>query len=337
MRDQFVDVWEALSSTLQQQGRVYRRLHPESDLDLRAVLNLDNGELSLSLLLSVDELAERVATLPSTRMIDVVQSATADALRVEVDVVLKDKAFQDVFKVMVDDLADACVSASSEIGAYRVLVSRLGSWRDMMERVQRGGLNRQYRRGLFGELYFILRLAASGAGADHAVMGWIGPSRAPQDFQFNDFAVEVKVSSGLQPQHFVVANEREFDRLNNADLFCFHISVDERTGGIGMSLNDLVERIRFLLEGDYISLKFFQDGLTKYGYIESQLELYLEPKYTVRDTATFNVKDEFPRIVESDLRTGVGSVKYSVSVDACSEFSVGFHEIVNKLDELGES
>lgn len=53
---------------------------------------------------------------------------------------------------------------------------------------------------------------------------------------------------------------------------------------------------------------------------------YVNTGYVIRETNFFNVVKGFPRIVEDDLRKGVGDVSYSISVAECQHFAVSAAE-----------
>jgi hypothetical protein len=61
----------------------------------------------------------------------------------------------------------------------------------------------------------------------------------------------------------------------------------------------------------------FQDRLLAWGYSDTDRPHYEDRHYTLRSLDAFRVVEDFPRIVESQLPTGVGSVNYRLALDAC--------------------
>jgi hypothetical protein len=84
----------------------------------------------------------------------------------------------------------------------------------------------------------------------------------------------------------------------------------------------LVADIRSALAPDPLAAGVFEDRLTDGGYLEPQAPGYGESGYTVRDVHFFRVEGSFPRIVEADLRPGVGAVRYSISAAECMHYRV---------------
>jgi hypothetical protein len=46
------------------------------------------------------------------------------------------------------------------------------------------------------------------------------------------------------------------------------------------------------------------------------------------------VRNQFPRIEESDIRNGVGDVKYSIIVSQCNEYQISEEDVFNNLKFL---
>jgi hypothetical protein len=101
-----------------------------------------------------------------------------------------------------------------------------------------------------------------------------------------------------------------------------HISLDERQGGSGKSLNALVATLRGRLADDTVTLAVFDDALMTCGYLNEQAALYEAPHYSVRQQNAFVVVDGFPCITEADVRTGIGDVRYRIQLAALQPFAV---------------
>ena len=124
-----------------------------------------------------------------------------------------------------------------------------------------------------------------------------------------------------QPQRLTINSERQLDRAGLQVLFLFHISLDVRAGA-GESLPDVVERVRVSLHAEPGARDLFEDRLVQAGYLGTHAPRYADVGYVVRDVHLFRVTEHFPRIVEADLRAGVGDVRYSIGVSDCMPFLV---------------
>lgn len=330
MSEDLTGVWRGLEDAAVGDGVVYRRLHADSGHDLRALLDRDSGARSL-----VFERAwrpvDRLPALVQSRAVSVTTVRSSDARRMRFSVTLVDDSFRDVFSVMTEDLAASIAATADDISATGTLCSRLEHWRELLRELDGEGLSTTYRRGLFGELHVLAETILGPVDPRVALSGWTGPRRANQDFQYPGLAIEVKTTSGQQPQALVVTNERELDDTGVGSLYLVHVSIDERLGGDGKSLNSVVDRITVLLGDDVVAMGGFRAGLGLYGYQDGHRDLYEEPRYTVRESQCYAVGDGFPRIVESMLTPGVGGVRYNVSLAACQGFTVTGGQLEHEL------
>jgi len=102
-------------------------------------------------------------------------------------------------------------------------------------------------------------------------------------------------------------------------LLLFHLSLDARQGG-GETLPARVRLTRELVGADAVAAEELEQLLFEAGYLDCHTPTYEGLGYTVRESNFFEVRDQFPRIVEADLKKGVGDVRYSVSVAECKNY-----------------
>ena len=53
--------------------------------------------------------------------------------------------------------------------------------------------------------------------------------------------------------------------------------------------------------------------------------------YALRNADWFDVRDGFPRLVESDLPVGVGDVGYALALSACEDYRLGTDRVQELL------
>ena len=315
------DVWALLGRAADGPATVYRRLHPESRQDLWAVLD----PTTMVRTLQFDRAWRPTDSLPPLVQSHAVRMETRrsqQGTQLSVLISLADPAFADVFSVLVDDVAAATAAAPDDHEATTVLFEQLERWRTLLQALREDGLSTTFRRGLFAELHLLGGLVLSAVPGWAAVQGWTGPLRAHQDFQYPACAIEVKSTVGRQPQAITVASERELDGTGTSALYLFHVSVDERRGGDGTSLNDAVSAVETAVASDTTARTLLRDRLVQYGYHAHQRDLYDEPRYSIRETGLYHVTGDFPRITEAQLTPGVGAVRYKVAIAACNDWRV---------------
>jgi len=156
---------------------------------------------------------------------------------------------------------------------------------------------------------------------------WTGSKGTQQDFQFPGCAVEVKTSSAKQHQKLAIASERQLDDTGAGMIVLLHLSLDVRQGQ-GENLPEIVASVRSLASGDAIAKDELENLLFEIGYLDIHATRYENIGYTIREHNYFKVEKDFPKIIESDLRNGVGDVRYTISVAECKRFSISESEVI---------
>lgn len=306
--------WDQLEADRHADGTTVRRLYPGSPHNIFIAVQHPDGRRMLTLRIGKQTAIgalRRLHTLPRTRGLEMQFAAMEDGSS-ELRVLLTADDLREVFNPLASDIASTAQAATGAVAAVLAAADRFEHWRRMLQNIAEAGLPPEARRGLFGELTVLrdhLLPAIPGADAVHA---WTGPAAANQDFQLPAAAIEVKTSSGKEPQAIVVSNERELDERGTPKLVLAHLSLDERRGGSGESLNNAIERTRAALNNAGARAAL-DDLLVRAGYLGHQHSLYDEPRYTVRRLRFWHVTGDFPRVTEADLRPGVGDCQYRIA------------------------
>jgi len=328
----YKDIWQSLETSALQQssGHIVRRVQPQAMCNLFLAIAQPSGQRMLQV-----ELARassiKVANLPSARGLDASITYPKDGRNgFTIQLALKESRFADIFDALIRDVIEVVGHAPSEEAAVESLISRLQHWQKFLEQASPDGLSREAQQGLYGELWFLRERLIPLSVPYPALLSWVGPEGAHQDFQLQSCAIEVKTTGTKEPQQMIIQSERQLDDAGLAALFLFHLSVDVRKG-TGESLVTIINSLRKRLEGDPSALGLYEDRLLEAGFLQSQSPQYEEAKYTIRHISLFRVRDAFPRIIEADLKPGVGSIRYSIAVAECRHFAVDENELKSQL------
>jgi hypothetical protein len=90
----------------------------------------------------------------------------------------------------------------------------------------------------------------------------------------------------------------------------------------GETLPAIIDQIRNQIEIKNGPVNEFEVQLFAAGYIDKHRIKYENRGYTDRDIHIFLVKNQFPCIVERDLKNGVGDVHYTIDLSSCVSFEV---------------
>jgi len=239
---------------------------------------------------------------------------------------------RDVFAVMCENMIQSVLSLRSEKQVIRTIVNQLEKWQTLFEKLKGDGLTSSEQQGLFGELYFLQKLIAE-QDAVSALNSWVGTDREVRDFQYNDWALEVKTTAGNNHQKVNISSERQLDETLLENLFLFHLSVEAAKKN-GESLNAKVDTIREILQDNVSALNVFNNKLLEVGYFEKHKYLYEEKCYQIRDENYYRIDGDFPRIKEKEIRNGVGDVKYSIILSQCNKYLVSENTVFDKINNL---
>lgn len=317
----YAEIWQSLETSPIIEGYVRRRVKPESACGLfLAVAKPSNQHLLHIQLQGVASPA--MSSLPSARGLDVTtipSSNEQDGFIIQL--ALKDGHFATIFDALTSDIIEVLAPIQSQSVAVTTLISRLRRWQKFLAQIGPEGLSRERQQGLYGELWFLRKHLVSLVGYYPALLAWAGPTGAHHDFLLQSTAVEVKTTGTKEPQQMIIQSERQLDDSSLAALFLFHLAMDIRTGA-GESLITMINSLREVLKVDAAALDLYEDRLLEAGFLQAQAVQYESVGYHVRSTHLFRVKEAFPRIIETDLKPGVGTVRYSISVAECRHFAV---------------
>lgn len=235
-----------------------------------------------------------------------------EADKVRMTLLLSEERFTDVFGVLAADILGHIRSSRTVEAGAAVLRARLEHWKRFLRAAGEEGLSAQEQIGLFGELSVMRHWITEARCDPGAVLtSWRGPSGANQDFQRANLAVEVKTSTSNDISTIRVANERQLDETGLAGLFLCHLALERRSGS-GQTLPDLVAEVGGLL-GEGLEASF-TDSLAMAGYHKIHEGRYRAFGYSQRLCSVYRVELEFPRIKQSELRSGVSEVTYNASL-----------------------
>ncbi|MCH8883192.1 MAG: PD-(D/E)XK motif protein [SAR324 cluster bacterium] len=204
-------------------------------------------------------------------------------------------------------------------------LARLIDWQRLLMRYSTGVLSRESQQGLWGELWTLREVVGPAVGFAAAMQAWRGPLAADQDFQLPGAALEVKTSTAHVFERLAIASERQLDVESDIWMAVIALSLDARPG-YGETLSEMVRQLRSIAAAASCQ-QLLEGRLELSGYRNEDEDSYSDVGYTVRSRPQFRIRDDFPRIVSSDLRPGVGEVRYTVALTACAPFQISEEEL----------
>jgi hypothetical protein len=231
---------------------------------------------------------------------------------------LEKQVDRDLFAGLCRTLASTLVHASDSANALAIALNHIRRWKTFLSgRGQR--LSAEEIRGLFAELAFLLELMERISAAT-AINAWLGPERSSQDFIFGNTAVEVKSLSGIERNTVRISSEDQLESLNDALFLRIYRLSNLQDAANARSLNLLVAAIQKRLEGTDV-VQAFDHKLVEYGY--APLPDYDEPTFVISSVTTYRVRDAFPRLIRSQLPTGITKASYDIKLESIAPYECG--------------
>lgn len=182
--------------------------------------------------------------------------------------------------------------------------------------------------GLLGELIALRAMVTSSPGLADA---WMGPSKGRHDFRRGNVAVEVKTTlrSAASGRTVRISDLDQLEPPEGGRLFLHLIRLENVQNG-DLSIDRLVEEI-----GRHL------DSTTLANFERTILSMEVAPlaarrTYSLRESATFEVRQGFPAITRSHLIggclvPGVTKVSYNLALENAAEFQTSFDEVMTAM------
>lgn len=245
-------------------------------------------------------------------------------------VLLLNKQHKDIFSTLCEDLIFGVSEITDEQVLVEKLLERLAKWQSLFEKVGKQGLSDEAQRGLYGEIYFLREFLKNAADNTYCLKSWLGPERSIQDFQYSNWAVEVKTTHGNNHQKIHITSERQLDDSIVEKIFLYHLSLDVRVGN-GESLNALIDGVLESLNDSTTASNLFKLKLLESGYYDIHKPLYEDRGYTIRQENLYWVSGNFPRISEGLIPIGVGDVRYSIVLSESEEWRIDQQTLFSEI------
>ena len=315
------DVWRHLEEDARvtdAPGRVQRRILPDGRRNFLLGLETPSRRRMLILRVAGDSVRD-LPDIPDSRGLTVrVEERGAGSHEAEVVLALTESQHRDIFDLLIRDLVGEAEPPADERACLLRFLARLSDWQQLLRRLGPGGLGSEAQQGLWGELWTLREMVAPVVGMGRAVDGWRGPMGTDQDFQLGPACVEVKTSTAPNLDRLNISGERQLEVPGGVALILLGLSLDCRIGH-GETLAEMVESVRNAAS-ESGCMHLVDLRLELCGYERDDGKLYSDMGYTVRSIHPFRVEEGFPRIVSSDLKTGVSDVRYLVSTASCGGY-----------------
>ncbi len=225
--------------------------------------------------------------------------------------ILLSKEMEEVYITMCGDIIRFSSVESAPAKALIQVIGRYKQWIKLLEHQRSALMGASAQKGLIGELYYLKTRLESGMNEEEALIGWVGPEGADQDFQYTDGWHEIK-ATGISSSEVGISSIEQLDNDETGELIIVRIDkcADEKKGSI--TLRSIVQSIFPLLHSNYSALEAFNAKLNKVGYMD--LPEYDQQFYYISGKDIYSVDSDFPRLRRASLPSEVTQCNYSLSI-----------------------
>ncbi|MGP8476940.1 PD-(D/E)XK motif protein [Burkholderia sp. PR2] len=227
---------------------------------------------------------------------------------------------EQVFGRLCQDLIDAATHVATETALVSLFRERLLLWKRLFRDGTSGLLQNFQVKGLIAEL-----LALETFMVHHPedptmpLMSWVGPSGTDQDFLFANRAVEIKAVSPTADKVCIASTEQLYAEVP-LELHVYVLRESSPTEVGAISLPVLASRIEQRLAEQSHALNTFRSKLIEAGYVEH--DHYLSVSFTLMASSRYAVRDDFPRLIRSDVPGAIVDLTYSILLSSIAQFQI---------------
>jgi hypothetical protein len=245
----------------------------------------------------------------------------------ELYIYLLDNDLKDIFSLFIQNILEDIIKSITENEALITTLNVISKWKKLFDKINFNGLTLEQQKGLIGELLFFNYLLDNNKSSAMILNAWTGADFEDKDFVFGSLGIEIKLTSSKYPK-IKITNERQLDAENLSNLFLILYTIEEVKEN-GFSLNSLIEQTKKNILTNEQRI-YFNERLLLLGYREDDKEHYTK-MYSLKNTFSFTVTSDFPKIIKSQLSWGIYDTSYSIELSAIESFIVDNKDILQKI------
>lgn len=223
-------------------------------------------------------------------------------------------ALSDVFMLLCWDLMDNSAIADT---AMNSLLSRYAKWQKLLQKSSSNLLPAFQIKGLIGELLYLSKCIDE-LGAECAILGWLGPEGADQDFVFANNWVEVKTTT-IASNEVSISSLQQLDRSEFGFLAVYFMDKSSINDSTAISLLSITQDVEDKIKSQKLKDKFWCK-LAQRGCFKYQIDRYEEPKYRISEDRLYKVDANFPKLTRKNVPVEILSTQYSISLASIEKY-----------------
>lgn len=220
-----------------------------------------------------------------------------------------------VFSKLMEDLVFESLKYNNDEQTVSAVVLRFNQWREMLSHVAE---HKSEEKGLFGELYVLREILEILPPID-AVLAWMGPDYAVQDYKFANSWIEVKT---VGSNAFIVRinSLSQLDNQNTGYLYVVKADLDEFDSD-AESVKSIYSEIQLKLRHESPeAYQLFEDKLSEFKY--KGFVTVEQSKFSVKGRSIYKVGEGFPILSNQVWQEGISSVVYELKLASLKRWEI---------------
>jgi len=241
---------------------------------------------------------------------------------------LRQSEHREIFYRLCIDILEATQVCKDKSSALQVMIRRTWRWHQLLRGERDGRLSPEAQKGLIGELECLSSVILPHFSPSEAMAFWEGPAGSPKDFVVGEACIEVKARRGAARPFVAISSEHQLDHANFSGLFLYVVDLSPAavSDADSFTLNDCVdETIQHIRARDSGAVEIFETRLLEVGYLKE--DDYTDQYWIRLGAQSFKVADDFPRIVDAELPSGLSDVSYKIDLGEIQPYKVEMAEL----------
>lgn len=235
-----------------------------------------------------------------------------------ISLTLVNPAQEDVFISMSSNIIEYSIDETTHKGALAKVLRRYAQWLKLLDHKRSTLLSANAQKGLIAELSFLKETIDCGMAITDALLGWVGPNGADQDFIYQDGWHEIK-ATGASSVTVTISSIEQLDGSSPGELVVYRIDKCPPAQAGAVSLYQLVHDVISKLIHNPGLVEDFILKLASVGYID--MTEYDNTHFVISAKQFYNVNATFPKLTRNDIPTQITNAEYQLDLPSIASWA----------------
>ncbi|MFV0140091.1 PD-(D/E)XK motif protein [Empedobacter falsenii] len=202
----------------------------------------------------------------------------------------------------------------------------INKWYFFFEKEKSKKLSDQVILGIIGELFFINQFIEH-KQSNNILNHWKGPENYPNDFSFQNYDVEVKVSTKEIGHVHTINGQSQLTIVDNIPMYLYSLSFKRSASESAITIKKLINFILDFIGEDQFSLNEFYEKLEYLEINPYEIDLYEDIRVELKNILTIKLTlENIDQFTIKNLNNRISNIKYDLDINGLEDCT---NEIIN--------